>query len=97
VLMPDAIEMSDKEQEIIKQLMEFPSNIQEAAANYSPALVANYAYDLVKDFNNYYQSTSILTAKTTDLINFRLALSLKVGEVIKTAMHLLGTGVPDRM
>jgi len=97
VLMPDAIEMSDKEQEIIKQLMEFPSNIQEAAANYSPALVANYAYDLVKDFNNYYQNTSILTAKTTDLINFRLALSLKVGEVIKTAMRLLGAGVPDRM
>ena len=97
MVIPDAIEMSDKEQEIIKQLMEFPSNIQEAAANYSPALVANYTYDLVKDFNNYYQSTSILTAKTTDLINFRLALSFKVGEVIKTAMHLLGTGVPYRM
>ena len=97
VVIPDVIEMSDKEQEIIKQLTAFPTIIQEAAANYSPAVIANYTYDLVKDFNNYYQSTSILTAKTTDLINFRLALSLKVGEVIKTAMRLLGAGVPDRM
>tara|TARA_B100001758_G_scaffold247889_1_gene268223 strand:- start:22563 stop:24332 length:1770 start_codon:yes stop_codon:yes gene_type:complete len=97
IIVPDAIKMSDKEKEIIKQLTRFPSTIQEAAATYSPALIANYTYDLVKSFNKYYQSTSILTAKTTDLICFRLALSLKVGEVIKTAMRLLGVGVPKRM
>jgi len=97
VIMPESVEIIDKEQEIIKLLMEFPSTIQEAADNYSPALIANYAYDLVKEYNTYYQSTSILTADSNELINFRLGLSVKVGEVIKVAMGLLGVSVPDRM
>ncbi len=97
VTIPKSVDITDKEQEIIKLLMEFPSTIQEAAANYSPALVANYVYDLVKEYNTYYQSTSILTAESNDLINFRLGLSVKVGDVIKVAMGLLGVGVPDRM
>ena len=97
VIMPESVEIIDKEQEIIKLLMEFPSTIQEAADNYSPALIANYAYDLVKEYNTYYQSTSILTADSNELINFRLGLSIKVGEVIKVAMGLLGVSVPDRM
>ena len=97
VLMPKSIEITNNEQEIIKQLMEFPSIIQEAAANYSPALMANYVYDLVKEYNTYYQNTAILTAESEELINFRLGLSIKVGEVIKTAMFLLGVAVPDRM
>jgi arginyl-tRNA synthetase len=59
--------------------------------------VANYAYDLVKEYNTYYQNTPILTAESNELINFRLGLSVKVGEVIKTAMRLLGADVPDRM
>jgi arginyl-tRNA synthetase len=95
--MPNAVAITAKEQEIIKLLTEFPDTIQEAAVSYSPALVANYVYDLVKEFNNYYQNTAILTAETEDLINFRLGLSTKVGEVIKTAMRLLGASVPDRM
>jgi arginyl-tRNA synthetase len=97
VKMPTAVAITAKEQEIIKALTEFPEVIQEAAANYSPALVANYVYDLVKEFNNYYQNTAILTAESEELINFRLGLSTKVGEVIQTAMRLLGAGVPDRM
>ena len=97
VVMPNAVAITAKEQEIIKLLTEFPDAIQEAAVSYSPALVANYVYDLVKEFNNYYQNTAILTAETEDLINFRLGLSTKVGEVIKTAMRLLGASVPDRM
>jgi len=97
VTISKSVDITDKEQEIIKLLMEFPSTIQEAAANYSPALVANYVYDLVKEYNTYYQSTSILTAESNDLINFRLGLSVKVAEVIKVAMGLLGVGVPDRM
>ena len=97
VIMPKLVGIIDKEQEIIKQLTAFPEVIQEAALNYSPAFVANYIYDLVKNFNNYYQSIPILTAESDELINFRLGLSLKVGEVIKTAMNLLGTKVPDRM
>ncbi|MDB9809409.1 arginine--tRNA ligase, partial [Flavobacteriales bacterium] len=97
VVMPNAVAITAKEQEIIKLLTEFPDTIQEAAVSYSPALVANYVYDLVKEFNNYYQNTAILNAESEDLISFRLGLSTKLGEVIKTAMHLLGASVPDRM
>ena len=97
VVIPSSAEITPKEQDIIKQLIDFPIVIQESAGSYSPALIANYTYDLVKDFNNYYQSTSILTAESEELINFRLGLSIKVGEVIKTAMRLLGVAVPDRM
>ena len=97
VVMPELVNITDKEQELIKQLTTFPHLIQESAINYSPAILANCIYDLVKDFNSYYQSTAILTAESDELINFRLGLSLKVGEVIKTAMRLLGVRVPDRM
>ncbi len=97
VIIPEFIEITDREKEIIKQIITFPNVIQEAAINYSPALIANYIYDLVKSFNNYYQSTSILKAKSDDLINFRLGLSLKVGKLIKTSMGLLGIRVPNRM
>jgi arginyl-tRNA synthetase len=97
VVMPNEVEITAKEQEIIKHLTAFPAVIQEAATNYSPALVANYVYDSVKEFNTYYQNTPILNAESDDLINFRLGLSAKVGEVIKTAMRLLGAGVPDKM
>ena len=87
----------EKEKDLIKKLIAFPSTIQDAANNYSPAVIANYVYELVKDYNNYYQSTSILNAKNSKVVCFRLALSLKVGEVIKTSMHLLGVKVPSRM
>jgi arginyl-tRNA synthetase len=97
VIMPELIDITDKEKSIIKQLIAFPDLIQESAINYSPALIANYAYDLVKSFNNYYQSTAIITLENDESTNFRMALSLKTGEVLKTAMRLLGAGVPDRM
>lgn len=97
ISIPESVDITDKEKEIIKQLTIFPSVIQEAGINYSPALLANYIYDLVKEFNNYYQSTTILMAETSELINFRLALSLKVGDVVKKAMELLGIEVPLRM
>jgi arginyl-tRNA synthetase len=97
VIMPVSVAITAKEQDIIKLLIDFPNVIQEAAVNYSPAFVANYVYDLVKEYNTYYQNTAILTAESEELINFRLGLSIKVGEVIKTAMGLLGASVPDRM
>ena len=97
IKIPVVVAISVNEQEIIKLLTDFPNVIQEAATNYSPSLVANYVYDLVKEYNTYYQNTSILTAKNNELINFRLSLSDKVGEVIQTAMRLLGVSVPDRM
>ena len=91
------VEMADKEKEIIKQLTDFPAVIQEAADGYSPALIANYIYELVKEYNGYYQSTSILNAESEELINFRIALSELVSRVIKTGMGLLGVSVPNRM
>ena len=97
VLMPNNVEITDKEQEIIKRLTDFPALIQEAATNYSPALVANYIYDLVKEFNTYYQDTPILNAENDNLINFRLGLSTQVGEVIRISMRLLGVRVTNRM
>ena len=91
------VEITDKEREIIKQLCDFPAVIQEAADGYSPALIANYIYELVKEYNGYYQSTSILNAESEELINFRIALSDLVARVIKTGMGLLGASVPNRM
>ena len=94
---PKKVLLHEKEKQIIKQVLDFPDIIQQAANNYSPALVANYIYELVKEYNNYYQSTPILNAESDQLINFRLALSLKVAEVIKNSMSLLGIKVSDRM
>ena len=95
--LPNNISISPKEKDIIKNLLDFSNIIDEAAKSFSPAVVANYVYELVKAFNNYYQHTPILKAESEDLIKFRLALSKKVGEVIKNAMDLLGISVPDRM
>ena len=90
-------ELHDKEKSLLKQLQLFPEVIQQAAANYSPALVANYAYDLVKDFNSFYQNVSILGAETTAEIKFRVQLSRAVANTIKNALSLLGIAVPKRM
>ncbi len=86
-----------KEKELIKQLQLFPETIQQAAAQYSPALIANYTYELVKSFNSFYQNVSILGADSDEEKNFRVQLSRAVSDVIKTAFGLLGIDVPDRM
>ena len=86
-----------KEKELIKQLELFPEVIQNAAQNHSPALVANYTYDLVKEYNSFYQSVSILGEENFNKKVFRVQLSQKVSEVIKSAFLLLGIEVPDRM
>ncbi|MBT8266309.1 MAG: arginine--tRNA ligase [Bacteroidia bacterium] len=86
-----------KEKELIKQLQIYPEIIQNAAQQHSPALIANYTYDLVKEFNSFYQNVSILGAETTEEKEFRVALSRSVGTTIKTAFGLLGIEVPDRM
>jgi arginyl-tRNA synthetase len=91
------VEMNEKEKEVIKQLLLYPEVIQNAATQHSPALIANYTYDLVKLFNSFYQSTPILNADTNDKQIFRIQLSKKVGEVIASAFKLLGIEVPERM
>ncbi|MEO0571262.1 MAG: arginine--tRNA ligase [Bacteroidota bacterium] len=86
-----------KEKELLKQIQLFPEKIQEAADNYSPALIANYTYDLVKEFNSFYQQVSILGETNKGKRTFRVLLSKKVGEVIEDAFKLLGIEVPERM
>ena len=91
------MELHEKEKELLKQIQLFPETIQLAAENYSPALIANYTYDLVKEFNSFYQQVSILGETDEQKKNFRVQLSKKVGEVIQSAFRLLGIEVPERM
>jgi arginyl-tRNA synthetase len=86
-----------KEKELIKQLGLFPEVIQQAAAQHSPALVANYTYDLVKEYNSFYQTVSILGESNPETKVFRVLLSSKVAAVVKSAFALLGIAVPNRM
>jgi len=86
-----------KEKELIKQLELYPEVIQNAANNHSPALVANYTYELVKEYNSFYQSVSILGEENQMKKVFRVQLSKKVAETIKSAFQLLGIEVPERM
>ncbi|WP_282132751.1 arginine--tRNA ligase [Cellulophaga baltica] len=93
----DLKELHAKEKELIKQLQGYPETIQLAAANYSPALVANYTYDLVKEFNSFYQNVSILGEEDAAKKAFRVQLSKKVSDVIQSSFKLLGIEVPQRM
>lgn len=86
-----------KEKELIKHLQLFPEVIQNAANNHSPALIANYTYDLVKSFNSFYQNVSILGAEKDNEKIFRVQLSQVVSNTIKNAFGLLGINVPERM
>jgi len=94
---PVHISLHAKEREVIKLLQDFPDIIQNAAKIHSPALIANYTYDLVKLFNSFYQSVSIFAADSELKKIFRIQLSEQVGEVIKTAFELLGIQMPERM
>ncbi|MFZ0490873.1 MAG: arginine--tRNA ligase [Salegentibacter sp.] len=90
-------EFHEKEKELIKQLQLFPETIQLAAENHSPALIANYVYDLVKEFNSFYQNVTILGADTEEQKIFRVQLANSVATVIKSGFRLLGIQVPERM
>ena len=90
-------ELHEKEKELIKQVQLFPEVIQNAAESHSPALIANYTYDLVKEFNSFYQQVSILGEEHHDKKVFRVQLSKSVGNTIKNAFQLLGIEVPERM
>ena len=92
-----SIILHEKEKELIKQLELFPEVVQQAAANFSPAVIANYTYDLVKEFNSFYQNVSILGEKNQEKKIIRVQLSKKVADTIKLAFSLLGIEVPERM
>ncbi|PSG89468.1 arginine--tRNA ligase [Aurantibacter aestuarii] len=96
-LSAEDVELNEKEQELIKQLLIFPETIQDAASKHSPALVANYTYDLVKAFNSFYQNVSILGTDNEQEKIFRVQLSQVVANTIKNAFSVLGIQVPERM
>ncbi|MDB4609190.1 arginine--tRNA ligase, partial [Flavobacteriaceae bacterium] len=92
-----SLELDSREKEIIKHLMLYPSTIQQAAKAYSPAVIANYSYDLVKLFNSFYQNVSILGEENEDVKVLRVSLSLEVAAVLKDSLNLLGIDAPVRM
>ena len=88
---------SPKEVRLIKLLNSYPSKVAEAGAAYSPAVIANYAYDLAKEFNQYYHDTRILQEEVEEVRRFRLLLVSTVADVLVKAMDILGIQLPDRM
>src|SRR5690606_21339468 len=92
-----SIEINESETEIIRHLHNFEETIQKAAEDLSPALIANYVYDLVKLFNSFYQNHSVLKAETDDLKLFRLYLSQWVGHVFSSALGILEILSPEKM
>jgi len=93
----DNISVLPKEKELIIKIYNFNATIQQAAYEYSPAVIANYVYDLAKEYSQYYHDTQILKEENKSLVAFRLHLSNTIGTAIKTSMNLLGIEVPERM
>ena len=89
--------ISEKECGIIRMLNEFPAVVRQAGTDYSPSGIANYTYDLAKEYNQFYHDFSILREENEEAKAFRILLTRNVGKVIKTAMNLLGIEVPERM
>ena len=92
-----SIVLHEKEKELIKIAEIYPEMVQQAARELSPAIIANYTYDLVKSYNSFFQNVSIFGADSEEEKIFRVQLSAKVGQIIKSAFALLGIEVPDRM
>ncbi len=91
------VELSAKEIRLIKLLNTFPAKIAEGAQAYSPAVIANYAYDLAKEFNQYYHDTPILKEENADVLGMRLVLIDTLSAVLRKAMGILGIDLPERM
>ncbi|MDD4703959.1 MAG: arginine--tRNA ligase [Bacteroidales bacterium] len=92
-----SLELNQKELEVVRLLYAFPNVVELAGQTFSPALIANYVYDLAKSFNAFYQDTSILREENDSIVRLRVALSSFVGNTIKSSMELLGIKVPERM
>ena len=91
------IELSAKEESLIQMLADFATVVKQAGEDYSPSVIANYCYDLVKEYNQFYHDFSILREANTDVRAFRLALSREVSKIVRLGMGLLGIEVPERM
>jgi arginyl-tRNA synthetase len=92
-----AVEPNEKEIALIQSLSDFPATVEEAGRTYSPALIANYTYELVKQYNQFYHDYSILKEENAAVRSLRLALCSSVARTVKMAMSLLGINVPERM
>lgn len=92
-----AVKPGEREIALIQRLADFPSTVSEAGRTYSPALIANYAYDLVKEYNQFYHDCTILGEPDPAVRSLRLALSATTARTVKTALGLLGINVPERM
>ena len=90
-------DLNEKELSLIQQADEFPAVVHQAGEEYSPAVIANYVYDLVKNYNQFYHDFSILREEDAGRKRFRLFLSEQIGKIIRTGMYLLGIDVPERM
>lgn len=93
----NSIQPTEKEESLIQLLAEFAAVVKQAGDEYSPAVIANYIYDLVKEYNQFYHDHSILKEENGAIRNFRLILSLNVSRTVQKGMQLLGIEVPDRM
>lgn len=93
----EGVELSAKEIRLVQMLLGYSEKIAEAAAAFSPALIANYCYDLSKEFNQYYHDTSILKEPSGELLSMRLTLIDSISRVLRSAMNILGIELPDRM
>ena len=89
--------INDKEMALIQKLAEFPAVVKDAGVTYTPSVIANYVYDLVKEFNQFYHDYSILREEDEAVKRFRLVLSANVAKIIRLGMGLLGIEVPERM
>ena len=95
--LPTGIELSEKEEGLIQMVADFAAVVRQAGEDYSPSIIANYTYDLVKEYNQFYHDFSILREADEAVKVFRLTLSENVAKVVRLAMGLLGIEVPDRM
>lgn len=94
---PGGLTLSEKEENLIQMMADYASVVKEAGAMYSPALIANYIYDLVKEYNQFYHDFPILREENSELKVFRLMLSANLAKIVKSGMSLLGIEVPERM
>ena len=96
-VLPANIELSEKEEGLIQMVADFAAVVRQAGEDYSPSGIANYVYDLVKEYNQFYHDFSILREENEDVKLFRIALSANIAKVVRLGMGLLGIEVPDRM
>ena len=94
---PAGIELSEKEEGLIQMVADFAAVVKQAGVDYSPSIIANYTYDLVKEYNQFYHDFSILREENEAVKVFRIALSANVAKVVRLGMNLLGIEVPSRM